>query len=256
MDWHPTTDDLVLHYYGESPADEGVRVGGHLDGCATCRGTWQELTDTLRLVNGAAVPEPPADFEQTMWQRVSRQLPVRPHRASWRPFAIVGALAAGLVAAVATGYLTTKVMAPSRAGRDAASSAAREVVPATSSRERVLLTALNDHFSQTEVLLVELLNHSDSSSSDLAFEREAADDLVASGRLYRQTARQTGDGQFAQLLDDLEGVLVEVASSPERVNREDFRLLRARIDDEGLLFKVRAVSTEVRDRQQTLMTEQ
>jgi hypothetical protein len=119
-------------------------------------------------------------------------------------------------------------------------------------RERVLLTALSDHFTQTEMLLVELLNAPDA-PSDIAFERSAASDLVASGRLYRQTAAEDGDLQLAGMLDDLEGVLVEVARSPARMDPRDLGALRARISDDDLLFKVRAVRSDVRDRRRTLM---
>jgi hypothetical protein len=168
-----------------------------------------------------------------------------------RRFAVGGALAAVLVAAAAAGYSWISVE-PDADRIAATGTSAPDGDAALSARERVLLTALTDHFSQAELLLVELLN-APAEPVALDFERSAADDLVASGRLYRQTARQTGDVEFAQLLDDLEGVLVEVARSPEPLDREDFESLRARIDDDGLLFKVRAVTTEVRDRQQTLI---
>jgi hypothetical protein len=39
-------------------------------------------------------------------------------------------------------------------------------------------------------------------------------------------------------------VLVEVARSPEQMDSATVRSLRERIDDEGLLFKVRAVTTD------------
>src|SRR5262249_51771962 len=105
-------------------------------------------------------------------------------------------------------------------------------------RERVLLTALSEHFQQTEVLLTEILNSPDQ-VGEIDFERASAGDLVASGRLYRVTAQENGDLQLARMLDDLEGVLVEVARSPEHVARKDFQSLRTRIGDQNLLFKVR-----------------
>ena len=36
--------------------------------------------------------------------------------------------------------------------------------------------------------------------AEFDFERASADDLVSSGRLYRETARQNGDLQLAQML--------------------------------------------------------
>jgi len=255
VNWHPTEEDLVLHYFGESPSEERARVDDHLHVCPACTAIWQELTDTLGAVRAVQVPEPPPEFERVMWARISRELPRRPAQWIPRQFVLAGTLAAVLVAMVAIGYgWITRQREQAAAATASAESA--PTTPATSghARERVLLTALNDHFTQTEVLFTELLNSPPADGTELAFERTTADDLVASGRLYRQTARQNGDVQFAQLLDEVEGVLVEVARSPERVDRQDFESLRARIDDDGLLFKVRAVTAEVRDRQHTLMT--
>jgi hypothetical protein len=89
----------------------------------------------------------------------------------------------------------------------------------------------------------------DNAGADFSFERITAGELVSSGRLYRVTARQNGDVQFARMLDDLEPVLVDVAHAPDRMTRNDLQSLRARIDDASLLFKVRALSNEIRDRE-------
>ena len=74
------------------------------------------------------------------------------------------------------------------------------------------------------------------------------------GRLYRLAARQHGERQFAQMLDDLESVLLDVARSPDKVDADDLRLLRARIDSQDLLFKVRAAAKQVHERQRDLLT--
>jgi hypothetical protein len=88
----------------------------------------------------------------------------------------------------------------------------------------------------------------------LGFEQETARDLVAAGRLYKATAVQNGDGQLAAVLEDLERVLVDVAAGPEHMNTKDLKSLRARIEDDSLLFKVRALTTAVREREKALST--
>jgi hypothetical protein len=221
-----------------------------------------ELTDTLKLVDAATTPEPGPGFERVMWARVERELPSAPARQwSFRAMAPMTALAASLVAAVALGYawiahsqVTPAVVSTLDSPRATVRTASAAVDP-SKSRERVLLTALGDHFAQTEVLLVELMNAPESGGgAEFDFERASADDLVSSGRLYRETARQNGDLQLAQMLDDLESVLVEVARSPSKMSRKDFNSLRTRIDSNGLLFKVRAVTNQIHDRQHDLMT--
>jgi hypothetical protein len=248
VNWHPSEDELVLHYYGELAADAEAAVVSHLAGCARCGAAWRELTDALRSLATAGSPEPRLGLEDAIWARVR---PALPGRARWfrQPVVVVGALAAVLVAAFATASLWLALSSRGPAP-DPDTAASRPADP-SGARERVLLTALNDHFSQAEILLVELMNTRAAGSSAWEFQRSTADDLVTSGRLYRQTARQTGDLHFANMLDDLEGVLVEVAAAP--VERTDVDFLREQIEDDALLFKVRAVATEIRGRQRQLM---
>ena len=60
---------------------------------------------------------------------------------------------------------------------------------------------------------------------------------------------------MASLLDDLERVLVDIAASPATVSQEDLDSVRRRIDSKELLFKVRVVSSQVRERQRAAIQE-
>ena len=155
----------------------------------------------------------------------------------------MSALAAAVVIGVALGRRPEQapIAAPvvESTGADAASADLRQT-------ERVLFTALDEHFQQTEALLVELRNAPD--RDNLGLERLRADDLVAAGRLYRLTAEQAGQHGLVRVLDDLEPVLVEVARAPKRIDSRDRAWLRTRIDDENLLFKVRALTNDMRER--------
>lgn len=246
---HPTDDDLILRFYGEQSPAEQARIDAHVRACSSCQSAWVELGETLKMVETAVVPEPDAGFERIMWAKVQQALPARRHQGwTWRQLVPVLSFAAVVIAVVALGYAWwTKT--PSQQPP-----VATQAAVAGDPRERVLLTALDDHFEQTELLLIELMNAPDSGAAGLEFERTAADELVASGRLYRVTAQQIGNHHFAQMLEDLETVLVEVARGPEKVNRKELESLRTRIDDGGLLFKVRAVTSEIRERQQEINT--
>jgi hypothetical protein len=84
---------------------------------------------------------------------------------------------------------------------------------------------------------------------DISGERARAEQLVAANRLYRQTAAATGDSGIVELLDELERVLVELAASPEEVSAADLEVVRERIESRSLLFKLRVISSEIRERQ-------
>jgi len=123
-------------------------------------------------------------------------------------------------------------------------------VPADDPRERILLVAVGDHLEQTQMVLVELVNAEGGDTVDISAAREQAADLVSDNRIYRQTAEGAGDARIAGVLDELERVLIEVARSPSEVSREDLRTIIDSIDAEGLLFKVRIVGQEVREREE------
>jgi hypothetical protein len=248
--WHPTDDELVLHFYGEADA-EAARIDAHLRSCSSCRTTWEEVQETLSLVDAAHTPEPGPDFERVVWAHVQREMPLRAEpwwRRRW--LAPVASGAALVLVTIGTAYWWQRPAVPA----PAASVTPASPEASARTRERVLLSALGEHFEQTELLLVELMNASPDNRADLSYERSAADDLVFSGRLYRITAQQNGHVYLVQMLEDLESVLVEVARGPERPSGREVESLRARIDDASLLFKVRAVTDVIQVRQRELMS--
>jgi hypothetical protein len=247
MTTHPSEDELIQHASGDGAGvEQAVEV--HLAQCETCRATVDQLREWLGIVTTTDVPEPPLGFEARIWAGVKPRItPVRP-RWTVRQFVPLGALAAGVVALLSLGTRSDRLPGT---GPTAASTNAETV----SAPERVLLTALDDHFTQTEVLLVELLNAPAQPSTGFDFERSSAGDLVASGRLFRETAEATGQVQFASVLDELEPVLTEVARSSESIGSSDLQAWRSHIETSGLLFKVRIATAEVRDLRDPTRTE-
>jgi hypothetical protein len=74
---------------------------------------------------------------------------------------------------------------------------------------------------------------------------------VEENRLYRQTALKEGDRAMASTLDELERVLLDIANSPDEVTPAQFEGLRKRIEARGILFKVRVVNQDLRERGKT-----
>jgi hypothetical protein len=243
---HPSEDDLVLLFYGDAGEAEETRLTAHLETCLTCQPAWRELRATLNAVDAAATPEPPADFERVMWARVQRALDdlPAPQTQWWTPryWAPAATLAAMLLAVV----LAPRYW-PAQPDETPGGTADASTQP-----ERALLVAMDDHLERSELLLVELMNAPQADAVQLGFERETADDLLSSSRLYRQTATHTGNVQLATMLEDLEQVLMEIARSPGELNREGLDALRTRIEREDLIFKVRVVTDDIRGRQKTI----
>jgi hypothetical protein len=115
--------------------------------------------------------------------------------------------------------------------------------------QSVLQTAVGDHLDRTQMMLVELANADIDGADVLAGEQERAVDLVAANRVIRQSAMQSGDGQIVDILEDLERVLLEIANSPVDVTSNDLTDLQSRITREDLLFRLRVIASEMRQRQ-------
>lgn len=242
---HLTEEDLVLHYYGEAAAGDEDVTARHLAACAECRGELTRLQRVLGSIDESALaPELPAHFERSVWARLEPNLQ-RDRR--WFPWSIWSpaplALAAAVILLVGAAFFAGRVTSPSPTASDGARAATEQV------RERILLVDLGEHLDRSQMILVELVSADPKGTLDVSGERAHAEHLLAANRLYRQTAVATGDTAVGELLDELERVLVEVASGPERLSQADFEGVRKQIEGKGLLFRVRVVSSEVRERQ-------
>src|SRR3989442_9176906 len=103
-------------------------------------------------------------------------------------------------------------------------------------------------------MLIELSNAAPASPAqkqvNISAEQHRAEDLLEENRLYRQTALQEGDAGLADVLDDLERVLLDVAHSPEEVTPAQLEAIQKKIEARGILFKVRVVNKELQQRQE------
>jgi anti-sigma factor RsiW len=244
MNNHLTEDELILHYYGETERADESRVASHLESCAECQRAKDTLARVMSLVDSAAPVEAPDGFERIAWARLEPQLDTT--RGGWRnlfwlpQWALAGGVAALLVAAFWAGRIST--VTPTSAPNAVAS-----VEP-----QRVLQAAVGDHLDRTQMMLVELANAE--SGDVLASEQPRAADLVAANRVIRQSALQAGDAQVADILEDLERVLLEIANAPADATSKEMTDLQSRITTEDLLFRLRVIALEMRQRNQDRST--
>lgn len=247
---HLTEETLILQYYGE--AEEAAAVEQHLASCPQCREEFDRLRRVLALVDVHEVPEPAPGFERRVWARLEPEL--ASPRQSWLAWllpaagprwAYAGGVAALLLAAFVTGRFSQPAPQPASPGGTAETTAA-----AGDYSDRVLVVAVVDHLDRSQMMLVELLNADPSGAAvDPGTGQSRARELVAENRLYRVSASQAGDEATSTVLDELERVLLEIANTPQDAPASDLEALRQRIAARGLLFKVRVVHSELRERE-------
>lgn len=231
---HLTEEDLILHYYGESA--DGDAAQAHLDACPDCRATFGSLARVLNAMDGLPVPERAVDYEARVWQRLIGTGLRIPFWRRWliRWPALGLALASALVAVVVIARPPAKP--PVR-------QAQRAVLPA----EQLLKLTLGDYLDRSGIVLTELSHATDGRTVDISAEQKRTADLLTECRLYRQTAVRADDQVVAGVLDELERVLVEVSHAPSQLEPAEADELRDRLRSEGVLFRIRVLSSTVRN---------
>jgi hypothetical protein len=253
---HLSDDDLVLHYYGEMTAADEHRAAGHLAECQACQQNYGRLQRVLAFVDSAPIAEAPDGFERVAWARLEPALPTRRRGwPSWFVFSPARLAWAAMVAVLVVGAFVAGRLTPETAPSTGTPAPAPAQASAEKVRERILLVDLGDHLDRSQMVLVELVSSESTGDVDISAERTRAEQLLAANRLYRQTAATSGDATVATVLDELERVLVDVAASPSTLSQADLDTVRRRIESKGLLFKVRVVSSEVRERQKAAIQE-
>jgi hypothetical protein len=282
---HPSEETLNDYVERELSPAEQVRVATHLEACADCALVVADIQHIVREASSlgpltppphvwkriqAQLPQSPLDDARGDPELVegstvdSRQSSVNSRSSTmlgatlslsngpesmahrrWAKFAWAMATAALVVLAFFTGRFVHE-REQQTASRDAAAVGGRASADETTVRERVLLIAVGDHLERSQMVLVELAHAETRGVLDISAERQLADDLVASNRLYRQTAQHMGQQNVASLLDELERVLVEVARGPSTVSMRQLADIQQRIESQGLLFKVKVIGSDIR----------
>jgi hypothetical protein len=241
MNSHLSEDELILHYYGETGQADEPRIVSHLGSCAECQLANRRLRRVMTLVDSAAPMEAPPGFERTAWARLEPALEQK--RSGWFVWVPQLALGGGVAALVLVAFMAGRF-----SGGDSVAPAASPALAAGDVPGRVLHAEVGDHLDRTQMMLVELANADTDHADVLAGEQGRAVDLVAANRLIRQSAEQSGDVVIADVLEDLERVLLEIANSPADGSSNELTDLQTRITDEDLLFRLRVIVSEMRRR--------
>ena len=252
---HVTEDDLALHYYGEGRRGDVER---HLESCTECAATYREIAGTLAMIASPEIPERGDRYGLEVWQRIRHKLPAQ-ESSAWatlagffRPERLVFAAAAAmlLLAAFVAGRVWPRQAAdaPATTAPQTKGTLMGTTAASGDSRQRILLASVADHLDRSERVLTDIMN---APRGNISTEQRWADDLLDTSRLYRQDAIDAGEQSVAAILDDLERSLLEIVNSPSTISAADLEQIRGRIDAAALLFKVRVMSDELRQREQT-----
>jgi hypothetical protein len=261
---HLTEEQLIAHYYHDGDAVLGEE---HLASCDECRRQFETLRNVLALVEQLPIPERSDAYGQEVWNRLRWKMgktwdgfsnPSAPKVGLESPTYVsptyVWKTIAAIAAALAIAFIGGMFWHARNQQQQPQAMVAHAVAPApaatpasigSASKDRILLVVVSDHLDSSERMLLELSNADAKHPLDVSSESKRAGELVASNRIYRQTATRRGETRIASLLSDLEPVLVELSHAGSTLSPDEIAALQKRIDSKGLLFKVRVVSAQV-----------
>jgi hypothetical protein len=234
-----THENPELYFYDELPPDERAAFETHLASCAECRTALAELASIRAALEPARDDAERSPFEwHAFMRRLERRLDdVQGHAAGPRRpvmYAVL-ALAATLVVGIAVGALWQRERSAAVTGRAPVSAASTASAPAN----RAAVLAAADHFRRAKLVLLGLASKDPAAAgaADWAYERALAASLLPDTRLHRLAALEAGEAGLADLLGDLELLLLQ-ASYAERPDRTTLTRLQRFINRRDLFVRM------------------
>lgn len=263
--WRQASGAVELYFYGELTDAEREDIKHHVAGCADCRRTLEELAVIRAALNMRPDVAAPAGGDWTgfmtrLESAVSQPAVERTESISVRRGYSRHRLAGGLAMAAVLVLITFSVLMLLRqrgtsstveapAAQIVASETAAEAPDAAGSGDRkdagAALTELSErHFERSKLVVLGLATKDpqDPAGLDWGYERDLAGSLLSDTRLYRQAAEERGMTNLADVMRDLELVLLQTSMS-DTPDAESLTRLQRLIRRRDLITKMDVVKT-------------
>ena len=255
---------VELYFYGELNDRDRAALERHAAGCAECRRALEELTVIRAALDARPdVSAPPGGDWSAFMTRlddairagaspaIGEAAPASPRRRLTAALAIAALLSlvtlGALVAirtrsAPAAGDASTTAAAVRPADAPAESASARRST--TAAGDAALTEVSEQHFTRSKLVVLGLAtkNPADGAGVDWNYERTLATSLLNDTRLYRRAAEERGLRPLADVMGDLELLLLQTSMS-ETPDAEALVQLQQLIRRRDLLTKMDAVTT-------------
>jgi Putative zinc-finger len=253
---------IELYFYAELPQGERVAVQAHLNECAECRAALEDLSVIRRALAGRPdVATPPGGDWSGFMRRlnaavaaeqspadagIAKPAVVTPLRRQLAPYLALAATLALVTIAVIT--VLNRRPAPESSASPAEGTIHALPVPEaaqpvrhaslTTNPDPGLLAVSGQHFERSKLVVLGLVTKT-GDQDDWAYERQLASSLLGDTRLYRLAAEERGMQPLADVMSDLELVLLQtsMADQPTEASLHQLQRLIRRRD---LLTKMNA----------------
>jgi hypothetical protein len=215
---------IELYFYGELTPGDREAVDRHLAACPQCRRALEELAEIrVALASRPDVSAPAGGDWSAFMERLSAAVDddarnaapvVQPHLSAHRYVAYLAMAALFVLVTISVLFVArSRVASPAIARVDITPA------PAAADDATTSLAALSEEHLERSKLVVLGLAAKDAqhaSGEDWAYERKLASNLLSDTRLYRMAAEEQGMATVANVMRDLEIVLLQASLSDEK----------------------------------------
>jgi len=239
-----------LYFYDELAASERAQFEAHLLACADCRSALEELGVIRDALAGRPDVAAPASGDWTAFmtrldssirqERARQSRAVPSARASSRHSYV-----AYLAVAALLGLITFSVAIAFRSKVAPAAVTEADRAPVQEFPDTAAFEALSEeHFERSKLVVLGLATKDSTAgaATDWAYERTLASSLLNDTRMYRQAAEDRGLGKLADVMRDLELVLLQTSLTDAR-DPASLPQLQRLIRKRDLLEKMDVVTT-------------
>jgi hypothetical protein len=230
-------NELILYFYRDGLDARRIdEIDDALFAVPALRRRYTALQQLLHEIDAAPALTPDPELTERVWRRLEAELGPAP-RLRWRwpqwqrvrP-AFAAAFALVLVLALGVAFFAGRWSAPQESLRSAAAA-------------HVLDAYVAAHLRATDGLL---LTASNSDSTELRnANRELAQSLLETNRMYALAAQRSGDTRLADLLRQLEPILIELANQSADAPVQSLDGLRDYLRRTDLRFELRATQARI-----------
>lgn len=250
---HHIHETIVEALYDNLNYDQKSELNAHLQSCPDCARFYQQMAETLRVMNARETAEP----DEAFWASYSERLAVRLEsqqqlcqtpllrrllfeRLPWysHPMLRAGAIAALVLIGVFLGMWIRTEEYPSGPVPEATVS-----TPDQANAANVLVEdRVQSYLQKSKVLLLALANFDprtdDTATLNLQNQRRISESLVQEA-MYLQTAlADPAEIRLHELVGDLEVILLQIANLDDEYDLEAVEMLRSGVNKRGILFRI------------------